>query len=230
MKNDSSSLIFNTAVTHKDSLSFQARFSGPAFSSQEFTKRLVNLHVDIDKLRTNTNDPVYKLLNKLGEKVSFPFDAFMNAWEGDVAFRQGGIEIIKERYIESELDENFNITEVTKYRNVKVSGFALYLSMNGRVHDLISQLRKKGILTQDSNKFRLLFSPPLRMHSSDSSLLFHTSTYRPEIYQESNNSVRWTFNYTPVQFFIDSTSTKTVFGKIQVPLKKIIKDNLPALE
>ena len=224
--NDSSSLIFNTSITHYDSLSFQAKAVGPSYYPQEFTKRLINLHFDVDKLRRNPNDPIYKMMKKLGAKVSFPLNQFLDAWEGDVAFRQGGIEVIRERYIESELDDNFNITEVVKYRNVKVSGFSLYLAMNDQLDPLMYQLKEKGILTQNERKYRLLFSPPLHMHKNDSSLVFHTSKYRPEVLQDSVNNVMWSFNYTPVQFYIDSTSAKTVYGRIQLPLKKIVRDNL----
>jgi len=230
LSNDSSSLIFNTSITQFDSLPFQTKEAGFSYDPQEFTKYLVNLHFDIDKLRKRPNAPIYKGLKEVGAKVGFPVEKFLNAWEGDVAFRQGGIETIREKYIESELDENFNITEVTKYRNVKVSGFSLYLSMNEQLPPLVDQLQSKGILTGNGQKYRLLFSPPLRMHTSDSALVFHTSKYRPELLKDSVNNVMWSFNYTPVQFYLDSTSAKTVFGRIQLPLKKIISDNIPELE
>lgn len=225
--NDSSSLTFHTSITQSDSLPFQVRPMGPAFSPQEFTKHLINLHFDIDKLRNRPNDPIYKGMKKLSAKISFPINHFLNAWKGDIAFRQGGLEVIRERYIVSELDDDFNITEVVKYRNVKVSGFSLYLSMNDQLDLLLHQLEHKGILTRNEDKYRLLFSPPLRMYKSDEGLLFHTSTYRPKTSQDSLNNVIWSFNYTPVQFSIDSTSAKTVYGRIQLPLKKIVRDNIP---
>ncbi|MBL1279424.1 MAG: hypothetical protein COA33_004095 [Fluviicola sp.] len=34
----------------------------------------------------------------------------------------------------------------------------------------------------------------------------------------------WSFDYTPVEFYIDSTSTKVIYGRIRVPLKKIVRD------
>ena len=227
LSNDSSNLIFNTSITQIDSLSFQTKTSGPAYGAQEFTKHLINLHFNVDRLRNHPNDPVYKGMKDLGSRVGFPLDKFLNAWEGDVAFRQGGIETIQERFIESEFDEDFNITEVSKYRNVKVSGFSLYLSMNNAVNEFIVQLEKKGILTQFDKKYRLLFSPPLHMNKDANSLIFHTSKYPPEISTDSISHVMWTFNYVPVMFYIDSTSTKTVFGRIQLPLKKIVSDNIP---
>ncbi|GEM_PF-196102 len=230
LSNDSSSLVFNTVITQNDSLSFQANPVGPSFYPQEYTKRLINLHFDVDRLRHRPNDPIYKVMKKLASKISFPLQQFLNTWEGDVAFRQGGLEVIHERYVESELDENFNVTEVEKYRKVKVSGFSLFLSTNDRLSSFLKLIEDKGILTAYESKYRLLFSPPLNLHTTDSSLVFHTSRYRPAVTPDSTNEIMWTFDYTPVQFFIDSTSVKTVYGRIRLPLKKIVSDNIAEIE
>jgi hypothetical protein len=44
------------------------------------------------------------------------------AWEGDVSFNQGGMISIQESYIESVLDDDFNVTEVKKTKETKVTG------------------------------------------------------------------------------------------------------------
>jgi len=227
LSNDSTHITFHTRIHQSDTLSIQLKDSGPSFKHQAFTRTLFNLHFDTERLRNDTQSPLYIAMKKVGAKIGFPVTDLLNAWEGDIAFRQGGIEWIKEKYIESELDDNFNVTEVVKYKNVKVSGFSLYLSMNDKSQLLIDRLLEKGIMTKDDRKFRLLYSPPLQMHLNDTSLIFHTSKFSPVLYDSSTNAATWTYNYTPYTFSLDSTTTKTIYGSVTIPLDKLIKDHMP---
>lgn len=226
---DSSTITLHTCVTQFDSLSFELRNSGPSLKTEDFTKSIVNLHLDIEKLRERPNDPIYMYLQKLGNKVSFPLQDFLDAWDGDLAFRQGGIQMIQEKYIESEFDENFNVTEVTKYKDVKISGFALYLSMNEKRTELINKLFSKGIITKDSNKFRLLFSPPVYFSNKKNSLAFYTSRFAPKMTDEVANGGMVTINQVPVHFYLDSTVDKSLHGRISFPIQRFIPENLSIL-
>lgn len=226
MTNDSTSVTINTEVNQFDTLSFQVRQSGWEYSSQEFTRNMGSIHCDIDRLRTNPDDPIVLLLKDLGAKISFPVKDLLNAWEGDIAFRQGGIQRIKEKYIESELDENFNVTEVVKYRTVKVPGYSVYLSMNNSGKAFVDRILDKGILTKDDGRYRMLFSPPLYMNQTDTSLVFHTGKFEPMLYESDQNMILFTNDKTPYYLYLDSTSVKTLYGRIQIPLDKIVEDNI----
>lgn len=227
MNNDSTGLIFAAYIRQLDSLSFQMKTVGPSYTLQEYTRFAVNLHMNVDRLKRHPNDPVYKLMKKYSMKVSFPLDHFLRTWEGDIAFREGGFETVKESYIESELDENFNISEVVKSRDVRVPGFSLYISTNDYCPTFMQILRNKGILTTSDDKHRLLFSPPLTIQQSDSSLVFHSSKIQRGLINDTLNQVLWSINYTPIEFMVDSTTVRTVYGKIRLPLRKIVKDNIP---
>ncbi len=228
--NDSTSITLNTRITQYDSLSFKLKDDGPFFDAQEYSNRTINAHFNIEQLRGNSRSPLYRILQKSGKKVSFPLDDFLDAWEGDIAFRMGGIQKIKEKYIVSELDENFNVTEVVKFKEVKIAGFSLYLTMNESKDKFLTTVFNKGILTSEGNKMRLLYFPPMYMKGSDTSLLFHTGRYAPVVRSDSSHFSLWTFNYTPVSFSLDSTLSKSVYGKIQIPLKKLIRDYFPEIE
>ncbi len=230
MTNDSSSLTFHTVITQFDTLSFQLKEKGPSFEKQAFTKNLTNLHFDINRLKSSENDPIAIILKKLGGKVNFPTEKFLQHWNGDVSYRQGGYQTIKEKYITTDLDENFEVSEVVKFKDVKISGFDLYISMDDPQHTFLATLMDKGLITESENKYRFLYSPPFYIRKSDTSLMFHTSKYRPKIFQDSSNTVLWTLNYTPVQFYIDSTKTKTLYGHIQIPLQKLIADYIHLAE
>lgn len=226
LSNDSTNLIFNTQLLHYDTLAFHVKKNGAALSRLEFTKQRVQINFDIERLRKDKNHPYRQLLYKFGDKINFPTDELLNAWDGQLSFRRGGIEYISEKYIESVLDEDFNITEVERIKKVKISGFAMYLSANKLMPDFLRKIENKGILSRENRKYRLLYSPPLNLKQTDTSLLFFTNKYAPVPETNMQNEIMWTFNYTPVQFFIDSTVTKSIFGRIKIPLKKIISDRL----
>jgi hypothetical protein len=226
LSNDSTSLTLNAQINQFDTLSFQLKQSNWEYSSQEFTRNMTNLNLDIERLRNNPEDPIVLFLKNQGAKINFPINDLLNAWEGDLAFRQGGIQKIREKYIESELDDNFNVTEIIKYRNVKVPGFSGYLSMNQLGQPFVKNLLDKGILTRNENKYRLLFSSPFIMNQTDSTLVFHTGKFEPLLYSSDQNKVLFTHLKMPYRVYLDSTSLKTVYGRIQIPLDKFVKDNL----
>lgn len=227
LNNDSTGLIFSAYVRQFDTLSFQMKSVGPSYSLQEYTRFAVNLHMDVNRLKSHPEDPVYKLMKKYSMKISFPLDHFLRTWEGDIAFREGGFETVKESYIESELDENFNVSEVVRTRDVRVPGFSLYISTNNYCPTFLQILRNKGILTTTDDRHRLLYSPPLTIQQSDSSLIFHSSRFQRGLMNDTINQVLWSINYTPIEFMVDSTTVRTVYGKVRLPLRKIVRDNIP---
>ncbi len=225
---DSTDLTIFTKFTQFDTLSITLKENGSQLPAEEFTKHLINAQLNIDRLRKNHEDPIYQFAKSKSAKISFPLDDFLEAWDGEVAFRQGGLQTITEEYIESEFDDDFNVTEVVKYKDVKVSGFALYLSMNENRDKFLTRLFDKGIITADGSKYRLLYSPPLSLKRTDSSLVLHTSRYTPKLEPSHSNSGMWMIDYTPVFFSIDSTHTRDLYGHIKLPLQRIISKNIPS--
>jgi hypothetical protein len=144
-----------------------------------------------------------------------------------VAFRQGGLQTYSEKYIESELDENFNITEVVKYKTIKLPGFSLYMTMNDGYPEFLNRLKVKGILTKPDKRYRLLFSPPLALEQEEGAISLHTATYYEEPKNGSSNSVLFTYKKTPYTFYMDSLGTNTYFCRLQIPLEQLIQSNIP---
>jgi hypothetical protein len=110
---------------------------------------------------------------------------------------------------------------------VQVSGFSLYLSTLKNNETFLQTLFNRGIMTKEDQKVRLLFSPPMNMRKSDSSMMFYTGNYPPKLLADSTNKIMWTINYTPVTINLDSTDLRSVYCRINIPLKKIISDNIP---
>ncbi len=226
--NDSTSITLSSSVHQKDSVCVRVKPYGPSYEMQEFTHTLVNLHLDVSALRDQPNDPIVKLLKDLAAKISFPVNDFLMTWNGDVAFRQGGLQSYREQFIESALDENFNVTEVVKYKSIKVPGYAAYFSMRPNYRDFLNRLSVKGILTKPDQRYRLLFSPPMELHKEDSAFALHTATYfqRPSVGYE--NSIMFTHDKTQYTFYLDSTQRNTYYCRLRIPLKQIVHDRLPS--
>jgi len=149
----------------------------------------------------------------------------LNTWEGDLSFRQGGYQIVKETYIESVLDDDFNVTEVEMEKEVKVPGFTVMFSVNKSGPQLIRRLLSKGIITQNEDKYRVLFSPELSLTKKENYFIFHTGQYAPKTINDGNNSATWTQQGTKLEFSLDSISKYEVFGSIYIPVDRIIRRN-----
>lgn len=230
VKNDSSSLTLSAEISQEEEIGIALKDSGPVFVKQEYTKNLANLHLDIEGLRNNPNDPIVRIMKKLAKKVSFPVNDFLMAWDGDIAMRQGGIQKYRERYIESELDENFNIAEVVKYKTIKVPGYSVYLSMNSNYPEFLDRLLSKGILTKPDKRYRFLFSPPMILEEDEGSMALHTASYYERPTTGKGNSVLFTLNKTPYTFYLDSLHTNSYFCRLHIPLNTIVEENVVADE
>ncbi|MFN5845178.1 MAG: hypothetical protein ACK46O_05645 [Flavobacteriia bacterium] len=222
---DSISFSLKAYIRNKKPLNISMKKEGLNLKNGEFTSKMVNLHLDVTKLRNDPEDPLYKLLVKLGKKVGFPTKDFMNTWEGDLSFRQGGYQIVKETYIESVLDDDFNVTEVEMEKEVKVPGFTIMFSVNKSGPQLIRRLLSKGIITQNEDKYRVLFSPELCLTKKENYFIFHTGQYAPKTINDGNNSATWTQQGTKLEFSLDSISKYEVFGSIYIPVDRIIRRN-----
>ena len=230
ISNDSTSVTLNTVITQVDTVRFSLRDFGPSYLEKDFTKSLVNVHLKTDSSSFNENQPLILLASKFSKRIGFPTQSLFEAWTGNLSFRQGGIQAIDEQYVESELDEDFNVTEVIKTKKVNVTGFSLYMSTNKNGRKFVNKLSSKGILTKEGNKYRLLYSPPLNMKLTDTSLALYTSKYLPKMVSDSMNQIIWTNKSTPYTIKIDSTSIKSIYGSVTIPLHKLIEENVPKVQ
>jgi hypothetical protein len=222
---DSVSFSLKAYIRNKKPLAVKMKKSGYSIQSNASSSKGLNIHLDISKLRGNTEDPLYKWVSKMARKISFPTADFLAAWDGDLSFHQGGLQMVKERYIESELDEDFNVTEVEKTRETLVPGFSLLFSVNQKGDQLIGKLMQKGILTKEEENYRFLFSPELKMSANKNYFIFHSGTYPPRMIEDASNNGVWTKKGTKIEFSLDSLSVYEAFGSIYIPVNKIIRRN-----
>ena len=224
---DSDSLSFNLKCFLKKSkpFYFKKKDAGLAYSSVPNASKSVELHLDISELKKHLDDPFLLLGMNLGKRIGFPFIDFIKAWEGDLCFVEGGTQKTRENYIETDLDENFNTTEVQKYRDVLVPGYSLYFSSNENGKKFINRLFAKGIMTSESGKIRILYSPLLSIRQEKDNIQLYSGNQAPRLMNSSNNSIVWTNKGTINRFNIDSLNRHELFGSLQIPVKRIFRRN-----
>ena len=224
---DSDSLSFNlkSYLRKKTAFHITKKKEGLSFNHIQNASKSVELHLDISELRKNPNDPLLVEVMKLGKRFGFPFNDFLKAWDGDLCFMEGGLQKVKETYIETELDEDFNAREVEKTRDALIPGYSVYFSTTSHAPVFINKLLKKGILTQEGNDYRFLFSPILHLSKKGALYNFYSGQVTPKTVSSTQNHIIWTNKGTRYAFSIDSLNTYEVFGSLQIPVKRIFRRN-----
>lgn len=220
---DSASFSLLTYVRNKEPLKIKMKQSGYGWEAKGSTSKQVAIHLDISELRKNPKDPIYQYLVQIGKKISFPTVDFLNAWEGDLSFRQGGSTTVKEQFVKSEMDEEFNVVEVKSTRDVLVPGFSLMFSVNENGPHFLNRLFAKGILRKEQNKYRFLASPQLSIMQKKGYYFFYSGALLTKTEKNSGNHGIWTERGTKVRFSLDSLSSNEVFGTIHIPVDRIIR-------
>ena len=221
---DSSSVQIKTYIRSKKNLKISPKKEGLSFISNLQRDNTVHLHLNINQLRTSPEDPYYQLMEKLGSRISFPVNSFLNAWEGDLSYHQGGFINVKEKVITSQMDEDFNVTENVTLQDKKVPAFALLLSINNNIQTLLYQLFSKGILRKESdNQLRFLFSPPLKIQQTKNFIYFYSSDIVPPTTLSSFNGGVIKYQGNRFGFQIDSLNSKETFGSVRIPVGYFLK-------
>lgn len=220
---DSTHVYFYSHLNSNDTIPFQLKSGGKDFKLGEFTRTAINLHLDVTHLQKHPEHVLYAYLAKQSNRIRFPFKEFLANWNGDISFQQGGWINIEESYIESELDEDFNVTEVIKNRLTKVPGFTLAYSVVQPNRSLLNTMLKKGFMTEQEGKFHLLFSPPLQFsQTKDNMHVFYATKAIPKMEKASKSYVQWSNKGTKYLITIDSVSTFDIYGNMKFSLEQIL--------
>lgn len=220
---DSNTIKLKSFLHSNYDLKIKQKPSGPAFKVTGTPNTAVHMHLDISEFKKDKKHPLYKLVVEQGKRVSFPTDDFFNAWDGDMSFLQGGIQMIEEEYIEMGVDEEFNPVEVRKTKQVPIKGFSAMISVNEAGQQLISKLFAKGILNKQGNKYRFLFSPPVRLNVQPDQLSAYTSNGSPKIVEESISYVLWNFKGTTIKIQLNKLTKRDIHGTVNIDAASLLK-------
>ena len=222
---DSSSFKLKSYLKKTKPLYFKEKVNALSYASSLGTQRMIDVHLDIEELKNNKEDSMFVQFSKIGRRFGFPIAEFIQAWKGDLCFIEGGMQTVKERYIETVLDEDFNEQEVSREKEVLIPAYSAMISMNEYGQNFLNKLMKKGILRKEGEDFRFLFSPLLKLKRFGDIYQFYSGPSAPQLLPSTNNHVTWTYQGTKYFFSIDSLTRHEVFGSLQIPVRRIFRRN-----
>lgn len=220
---DSTRITLLSYVKSDKKIAFKAKKEGLGMALSSGYQKYLNVHLDIEDFIGQTEDPLYKFMARQSRKISFPLDQFLRTWKGDLSFREGGSQVVKETFIESVMDDNFEVTEVTSIKERTVKGFSLALSMNENANNFIASLLRKGILRKEEDKYRFLISPPLNMSKKGDYYSFYSGSTAPVLVPNAQNDGYLSYKRTPFTFYLDTIINDEAFGKIDFPVERVLR-------
>ena len=220
---DSTEFYLKSRIVMNDSIPFLINQNGKTINFSDYSKRMVDLHLNFQQLNTHTKKMVASKFNNLSKKISFPMEDFVELWAGDLCFEEGGFYKITEKYIETELDENFETQEVEKVRERLIPRYKLMVSTIKSANAFINSLISKGIITREDEQYRFLFSPLFDMKVYKNAFIFYTSEKIPRIVPSKANKLRWEYKGIELNFDIDTTINNTIFGGVRIPSNTIFE-------
>ncbi len=220
---DSISFKLKSYIKANQDIKIKLKENGPRFTQSKSTTKMLNMHLDVSEFKADKQHPLYKWIAEMAQKVGFPTDGFFEAWDGDLSFQQGGTQLIEEEVIETGYNEEFEMTEIRSTRLVPIEGFAMMVSMNEHSKSFVSSLFAKGIVTKQGNRYRFLFSPPLKLNIKPGYISTYSSDASPKLTTGSNFNGLWNYRGTTVAFQIDSLTNREVFGTIEFPVNRLIR-------
>ena len=220
---DSTEFYLKSRIVMNDSIPFLMNQNGKTINFSDYSKRMVDLHLNFQQLNTHTKKMVASKFKNLSKKISFPMEDFVELWAGDLCFEEGGFYKITEKYIETELDENFETQEVEKVRERLIPRYKLMVSTTKPANAFINSLISKGIITREDEQYRFLFSPLFDMKIYKNAFIFYTSEKIPRIVPSKENKLRWDYKSIELNFDIDTTINNTIFGGVRIPSNTIFE-------
>jgi len=220
---DSTELYLKSRIVMNDSIPFLMNPNGKTINFSDYSKRMVDLHLNFEQLNTNTKKMVASKFKNLSKKINFPMGDFVELWAGDVCFEEGGYYKITEKYIETELDENFETQEVEKVRERLVPRYKLMVSTIKPAGAFINSLISKGIITTENEQYRFLFSPLFDMKIYKNAFIFYTSEKTPRIVPSTENKLRWEYKSIELNFDVDTAINNTIYGGVRIPSNTIFE-------
>lgn len=220
---DSTEFYLKSRIVMNDSIPFLINQNGKTINFSDYSKRMVDLHLNFQQLNTHSKKVVASKFKNLSNKISFPMEDFVELWAGDLCFEEGGFYKITEKYIETELDENFETQEVEKVRERLIPRYKLMVSTTKPANAFINSLITKGIITKDEEQYRFLFSPLFDMKIYKNAFIFYTSEKIPRIVPSKENKLRWDYKSIEFNLDIDTTINNTIFGGVRIPSNTIFE-------
>ena len=210
----------HTTTPHQLSVSS----TGYSLPKQTSDSKQIDIHINPQFFDSDIGEKVKKKVIEYAKNIGFPTIAFFDAWQGNISFREGGTVTVTEKIIESQFDQDFNVIEVVRYKTSYVPGYAVLFDLNPKGVYFQNALKAKGILREEQNKLRFLYSPLLNYSLQQQNFHLYTSSENPTTFDSRlYNEVLWQINGSKVRGGIDRIEKSSIQGTINLEAPLIIK-------
>lgn len=221
---DSSTVYLKSIVADKKKFPIQVKDTGSCLTyDKNKVKNYVDLHVDVTELKQLKNHFIYSFLSPYTKKVNFPLVDFIKAWDGDLSLSVGGKMKVKETYIETQFDEDFNAIDVTKTQLVEKDMFSGIMTTTSNFQPFINKLFAKGYLRKEEDKYYFLMSPPVRIITFPDIFYVFTGMQPKVTRKPARNEGKVRYDGADFMFSIDSITHKEMFVGISLPFEYLIR-------
>jgi hypothetical protein len=221
--NNADSLLVDFQLHSTENHGFKLNNHPKSLNSTKSMQKSLNFNIDPGFKNTSTGKAIIAQLTKIGQKISFPGALFFETWNGNLSLMEGGKVNTKEKIVTTEFDEDFNPIEVVDFKTVRVPGYSVAFGSVDKGKKFIQKLYTKGLLRDEGQQCRFLYSPLLHRKNDKEYLLFSSGTPFPKLVETSKNAIQWNFKSTNIHVVFTSFSPKVVNGQISAPAKSALQ-------
>lgn len=226
IKVDSNSVYLKSIIADRFffPIKLKTHASGIEIHKSESVSQFIDLHLITDELKVTKDHFIYTFIQKYARKINFPLNDFLQKWGGDASIVIGGKTKVKEDYIETEFDDNFNPIEVRKERMVDRENMMSYMSSSEiGFRSFVNQLFARGFLTKTQKNFNFLIIPDVKLVQQDKSFVLYT-TEPPKIGAvKPINGGKIIYDNSVFHFKISGIERKEMFLNVSFPVSYLIR-------
>lgn len=219
---DSMNLIVATKLEKENSFGIRMK-EGFSYKNLK-AKNSIDLHLNFQEFKKQKTDKLYLMLESISNKYGIPFIDFLDAWDGDISYRERGKIKVEEKFYETVLDEDFNTVLEEKIKTNYIPDLTALLSVNQNYNQFMNLLKRKGIVVKeyDNEKIRFLFSPPLISKKNKNLTFFYSGNHDENIVLNNSNFFYWQYQDIPFKVELDSIWEKSAFGRISIAIEDLL--------
>lgn len=222
---DSNYVYLTTYLQDQNQFPLQLKEHGKGLSiDEDKSKYYADIHLSIPKKVQLEETYIYDLILPFTQKVNFPLKAFLAGWGGDLSLDIDRSIKIKESYIDTEFDDNFNAIEKEKFRWVDRRQFIFFATAKENYYrDFVNQMYGRGFLRKEGDALYLLTIPFINIIQKEKQLYLY-SGYFPAIEKvEAKNTAVFLYDNDEFKFQIDTIRNNEMQISGRIPFSYFIK-------
>lgn len=222
---DSTNIYIKTFIQDKDKFPFKLKSKGEGIPiDKEKSKYYADLHIQIDEKQKLEETYLYDLIQPFAKQINFPLKEFIAGWGGDLSLDIDRKVMVKESYIDTEFDDDFEAVDVQKNRWVERKQFSFFASSKeSYFRTFTNQLFGRGFLRKEGDTHYFLAIPFINIVQKENSLSLYTGYYPKTEEVSATNTAVFIYDNTVFKFKIDTITTNELHMNATIPFSYVAK-------